>query len=171
MSGSGAARRLVRLLRLQPHREGGFFRETYRCAERFPGRAFPGGRSISTAILFLLPAGAVSRLHRIRSDEVWHFHAGGPLTVVELDPVSGRTRRTTLGTGRCQHVVRAGTWFGAELAPGTEYALVGCTVAPGFDYRDFELADREALLRAFPRRRAAIERLLPPPAAPRKARA
>jgi hypothetical protein len=150
---TAAARRLIRLLRLKPHPEGGFFRETYRAAR---GR---GGRCASTAILFLLPRGSVSRLHRIQSDEVWHFYSGGPLFVVELG--KGGVRRTKLGAGRFQHVVRAGTWFGAELARGSEYALVGCTVAPGFEFRDFELGERAGLLESFPRCRAVVERLLP----------
>jgi hypothetical protein len=83
---NGALQRLVRLRRLKAHPEGGFYRETYRSQGRIPGRKFPGGRSFSTAILFLLPKGCVSRLHRIKSDELWHFYSGGPLIVVELDP-------------------------------------------------------------------------------------
>jgi len=161
MSGPRAAQRLVRLLRLKPHPEGGFYRETYRAAGRIPGRRSPGGRSFCTAILFLLLRGGVSRLHRIKSDELWHFHAGGPLLVVELDPKTGRARRTELGGRRVQHVVKAGTWFGAALAPGAGYALVGCTVAPGFEFRDLELGDRTRLLRRYPKARKLIAHLLP----------
>ncbi len=157
---TGSAKRLIRLLRLKPHPEGGFFRETYRAAGRIPGRKFPGGRSYSTAILFLLPKGRVSRLHRIKSDELWHFYSGGPLIVVELDPASGRAHRTALGGRRFQYVVKAGTWFGACLGPGADYALVGCTVAPGFEFMDFEMGRREGLLRRFPKSRGMIERLL-----------
>ena len=146
---------------LKPHPEGGFFRETYRAAGRIPGKKFPGGRSFSTAILFLLSKGCVSRLHRIKSDELWHFYAGGPLMVVELDPKTGRTRSTRLGPGKVQHVVKAGDWFGARLGAGADYALVGCTVAPGFEFRDFEMGRREELLRKFPRSRRVIERLMP----------
>jgi len=156
-----AAQRLIARLRLKPHPEGGFYRETYRCARRIPGRRFPGGRSFSTAILFLLPRGGLSRLHRIRSDEVWHLYSGGPLAVAEIDPVSGRARRTKLWAGRVQHAVQAGTWFGAYLEPGVDFALVGCTVAPGFDFRDFELGGRDRLLRRFPSARPLISRLLP----------
>jgi predicted cupin superfamily sugar epimerase len=153
MSGARAAAGLVRRLRLKPHPEGGFYRETYRAAGRVRGR------SLSTAILFLLPRGCVSRLHRINSDEMWHFYAGGPLIVVELDAGTGGARRTRLGPGRFQHVVKAGTWFGARLAPGAPFALVGCTVAPGFDFRDFELGRRDELMRRFPRGRRAIAEL------------
>ena len=153
---TGPAPRLARLLRLTPHPEGGFFRETYRAAGRLAD-----GRCYSTAILFLLPKGCVSRLHRIKSDELWHFYSGGTLIVVELDAKSGRTRSTRLGPGRAQHVVKAGTWFGARLGPGADYALVGCTVAPGFEFRDLELGRRGEILRRFPRSRKAISGLLP----------
>jgi predicted cupin superfamily sugar epimerase len=159
---------LVRKLQLQPHPEGGYFRETYRAAERIGGDALPrrfnGARSISTAIYFLLEAGQCSHLHRIRSDEVWHFHAGDPLDIVEID-AAGNLKVTRLGGDlRYQHVVPAGVWFGATPAPGGRdapngFALVGCTVAPGFDFADFELADREALLRAYPRHQDWIRRL------------
>ena len=147
-----SARRLIRRLRLKPHPEGGFYRETYRAA---------GGR-YSSAILFLLPQGSVSRLHRIKSDEVWHFHLGGPLVVVELDLASGRTRRTKLGPKhRLQHVVKAGTWFGAWLELGADYALVGCTVAPAFEFKDLELGRRGELLKCFPKSNRVLRRLLP----------
>ena len=134
---------LVRQLGLQPHPEGGWFRETYRAAESIDVAALPrrfgGARSLSTAILFLLEAGQCSRLHRIQADEVWHFYAGDPLTVVEIDP-AGRLRTTQLGGDLSQgavfqHVVPAGAWFGATTAEGGRFTLVGCTVAPGFDLR------------------------------------
>ena len=152
---------IVRLHGLGPHPEGGFFRETYRSRQTaaFPG--FPGTRSLSTAILFLLPAGAKSHLHRIRSDEAWHFHLGGPRRLVELAP-DGGVRDTTLGADpaaghRLQHVVPAGTWFGAEPLPGSPYSLVGCTVAPGFDFADFELGRRADLAARFPDARTLVE--------------
>lgn len=158
---------LVKKLRLRPHPEGGFFRETYRAPLLLSRAALPrryrGARPASTSILFLLPSGAVSRLHRIASDEVWHFHLGGPLVIVELGR-GGRARRTTLGPNpsrghRLQHVVRAGTWFGARPAPATPFSLVGCTVAPGFDFADFEMGNRAGLLREFPSARAEVLRL------------
>jgi uncharacterized protein len=162
---------LVRELGLQSHPEGGYFRETYRAAESIEADALPrrfgGERSISTAIYFLLEAGQCSRLHRIKADEVWHFYAGDPLTVVEIDATGLRTTRLggDFGSGAVyQHVVPAGAWFGATLAEGgrfapSGFALVGCTVAPGFDFADFELADRAALLAAYPAHRGWIERL------------
>jgi predicted cupin superfamily sugar epimerase len=158
---------LVRSLGLTPHPEGGYFRETYRAADTIAAAALPAGfagpRAVSTAIYYLLEAGQCSRLHRIRSDEVWHFYAGDPLVVAEIAP-DGTLRETRLGSDiargcRPQHVVPAGAWFGSYPAPGSRFCLVGCTVAPGFDFADFELADRAALLRSFPAHRALIERL------------
>ena len=134
---------IIAALKLQPHPEGGFYRETYRSAH-------------STAIFFLLPEGAVSRLHRIKSDEVWHFYAGGPLRIVELGAGS-----TVLSPRQPQHVVAAGRWFGAYPEQGSGYSLVGCTVAPAFRFEDFELGSREDLLREFPDARAQIEKLTP----------
>lgn len=150
---------LIRGLGLQPHPEGGHYRETHRAASR------PGERAASTLIYFLLPAGAVSRLHRIDADESWHLYLGGPLEIHELDAdAPGQSRTTRLGTRfdldeRPQHVVPAGRWFGASPAPGVPYALVGCVVAPAFEFSRFELAERAALLAQFPAASRLIERL------------
>jgi len=143
-----SAQDLIAAFGLQVHPEGGYYRETYRSDRKLEGR------SVSTAIYFLLPKGSKSRLHRLKSDELWHFHLGGPLVVCEIAP-DGRVEETALGPDvragqRLQHVVRAGRWFGARLADGAEHALVGCTVAPGFEFDDFEMGDREALMRQYP---------------------
>jgi predicted cupin superfamily sugar epimerase len=154
-------------LRLAPHPEGGHFRETYRAAERIAGAHLPdrygGPRVHSTAIYFLLRAGEVSALHRIKSDEIWHFYAGGALVVFMVDP-DGARRDITLGPDpddghALQATVPAGDWFGAMLGPGAPYALVGCTVAPGFEFADFDLADRRALVARYPQHASLIERL------------
>lgn len=134
-------------LQLQPHPEGGHYRETYRAPELVPTPRGP--RAASTAILFLLGAGEHSCWHRIAADELWHHHGGGTLVIHELAP-SGQMRSTHLGlnlsTGaQPQHAVPAGTWFAAEPLPGSSWSLVGCTVAPGFDFADFELARPEQL--------------------------
>jgi len=161
------ARRLVETLSLMPHPEGGFFRETYRAPLRLPADAlaptFPGTRDASTAIYYLLAAGDRSRFHRIRSDEVWHFYLGDPLQVIELTE-AGMALVTTLGTDFAagqvpQHVVPAGRWFGACPAPGSSFSLVGCTVAPGFDFADFEMATAVALIREYPAAHAWVTRL------------
>lgn len=155
------AKEWIRRLGLRPHPEGGFYRETYRAKARV--RLARGVRPVSTAIFFLLRRGEVSLLHRIRSDEMWHFHGGGPLTVVEITE-EGRLQRTVLGPDprkghRLQHVVPVGRWFGAFPNARTAFALVGCTVAPGFDFKDFEIAGRAKLLKRYPRLRGTIVRL------------
>ncbi|MBM4282052.1 MAG: cupin domain-containing protein [Deltaproteobacteria bacterium] len=149
------AQQLVASLGLQPHPEGGFYKETYRATRvvDVDGRV----RAASTAIYFLLTTGTFSALHRIRSDEVWHFYAGADLEVVSFDE-QGRLLRERVGASAAtgavpQLVVPAGRWFGSRLADDGDadaFALVGCTVAPGFDFADFELGTREELLRQFP---------------------
>lgn len=164
------AEQLIRIHDLRPHPEGGYFRESYRSNESIPHTALParygGDRNYSTAIFYLLPAGSVSRLHRIASDEVWHLYLGGPLTIVELKP-DGSVEQVILGSGvdhgqRLQHVVRGGTWFGAYPTPGSDYAFVGCTVAPGFDFSDFEIANRDELLKQYSHEKEIVARLTAP---------
>jgi predicted cupin superfamily sugar epimerase len=149
-------------LQLIKHPEGGYYRETYRAAESIPQGGLPprfnGPRVFSTAIYFLLPSEECSALHRIKSDEVWHFHAGSPLTIHVIDQ-NGAYTQIKLGGDSFQAVVRAGCWFGATVDAHGSYALAGCTVAPGFDFADFELAKRADLLSRHPQHRAIIERL------------
>lgn len=152
---------LVESLGLLPHPEGGFYKETYRAPDVLPSAAlaglgagrFAGDRAASTAIYFLLREGEYSALHRIASDEVWHFYAGSPLTIVVLH-ADGRREDLLLGLDFAhgaapQQVVPAGAWFGSYVTGGG-FALVGCTVAPGFDFEDFELGTRSDLLEKFP---------------------
>lgn len=153
------AAELIEAYGLEPHPEGGYFKETYRSEQKIS--ALQGERSCSTAIYFLLPRGAKSRLHRIKSDEIWHFHLGGPLTLMQICP-SGRSRSVVMGPDvrkgqLLQHVVPAGYWFGAY--PEGDYSFVGCTVAPGFDFADFQLGEREDLLSRFPAAGDVVERL------------
>jgi predicted cupin superfamily sugar epimerase len=171
MMTSRGAEYWIRKLNLAPHPEGGYYRETYRAAESVPAAGLPrrygGRRAMATAILFLLKAGQVSRLHRLKSDEVWHFYDGGPLTLHVIGP-KGRYAAVRLGRHgqrgeRLQATVTAGNWFGATVAPGGNCSLVGCTVAPGFDFADFELADRKRLVRRYPQHRRLIRRLTPEP--------
>ncbi|MET3230288.1 UNVERIFIED_ORG: putative cupin superfamily sugar epimerase [Burkholderia sp. 1263] len=158
---------LIRRFDLKPHPEGGFFSETYRSAERVT-RADGSAqtRSASTAIYYLLCDGAHSAWHRIKSDELWHFHAGEPLLVHVLDE-TGALVTHRLGNALThadavfQAVVPAGLWFAAECADPSTFALVGCTVAPGFEFSEFELADARALKARYPRHAALIERLGP----------
>jgi predicted cupin superfamily sugar epimerase len=158
---------LIAALGLLPHPEGGFYRETYRAAETIapsalPGR-FQGARTHGTAIYYLLRAGERSRLHRIKSDEIWHFYEGDPLTIVAISG-EGQLVETTLGRDFArgqvpQHVVPAGYWFGALPSRNSAFTLAGCTVSPGFDFADFDLAARADLLAQFPQHRGWIELL------------
>jgi predicted cupin superfamily sugar epimerase len=162
---------LVARFGLRPHPEGGFFKESHRSVETIGATALPerfgGERSVSTAIYYLLPEGSVSGLHRIKSDEVWHFYAGGPLVVAQIAP-DGTVVETILGTDCAkgqmpQHVVPAGHWFGAYPLAGSGLSFVGCTVAPGFDFADLEMGGRAALLEEFPGAKVLIERLAKKP--------
>jgi len=158
---------LITELDLARHPEGGYYRETYR-SERLiesnaNGDAFPNARPFGTAIYYLLCDDDFSALHRIRSDEVWHFYQGSRLAVYAIDP-KGRLTRNLLGNQidrgeTFQIVIKAGCWFGAVLEEPGGFALVGCTVSPGFDFRDFELADRNSLIQAYPHHRSIIKRL------------
>jgi predicted cupin superfamily sugar epimerase len=159
---------LVRRFELQAHPEGGYFRETYRSAARVNRDGAGAGetRSASTAIYYLLCDGAHSAWHRIKSDEVWHFYAGEPLLVHVLDE-NGQLVTHRLGNALThpgtvfQAVVPAGLWFAAECADPATFALVGCTVAPGFEFSEFELADVDALRSAYPAQAEFITRLGP----------
>jgi predicted cupin superfamily sugar epimerase len=162
-----AAAHLIERFRLEKHSEGGFYRETYRSpeilsGESLPGRYRSGGRAMSTAIYFLLAGDDFSAFHRIRSDEIWHFYTGSPIKLHTLSD-KGDYRQFMLGScyekGELfQLVISAGTWFAASLARDDSYGLVGCTVAPGFDFQDFELGERQALIDLYPEHRAVIER-------------
>ncbi|MEO0415332.1 MAG: cupin domain-containing protein [Verrucomicrobiota bacterium] len=152
-------------LMLEAHPEGGFFRETYRSADAISQSALPdrfsGDRSASTGIYFLLRSGEFSHLHRIASDEMWHFYAGSSLTVHVIHS-DGRYESIALGADVAngesfQAMVPAGAWFGATVDQPDSYALVGCTVAPGFDFADFEMADRAQLTTHYPEHRSIIE--------------
>ncbi|HEY3494025.1 MAG TPA: cupin domain-containing protein, partial [Polyangiaceae bacterium] len=148
-----SAEALIRELDLRPHPEGGFFRETFRARDlpfTLPDR---GPRSASTAIYFLLQSGDFSALHRVRSDEVWHHYLGVPLELHCFEPTRGHDSLllgTDIGAGeRPQHVVRENVYQAARPArPG--FTLCGCTVAPGFDFQDFEMPPRSELLALFP---------------------
>jgi uncharacterized protein len=151
-----SANQLICHLGLQPHpKEGGYFRETYRAADSYPASdRYVGPRCASTAIYYLLTPNTFSALHRLQTDEVFHFYLGGPVRMLQLDP-DGQGRSIILGPDvlsgqQLQVVVPHGIWQGSLLEPGGEFALLGCTVAPGFEYVDYESGDRQALLRQYP---------------------
>jgi uncharacterized protein len=161
------AQTIIRQLALQPHPEGGFYRETYRCDDGLPADALPtrytGPRNFSTAIYYLLTPGNFSSLHRLRSDEVFHFYLGDPVTMLQLH-ADGRAETIVLGQDlaagqQLQVVAPKNVWQGTLLNEGGRFALLGCTVAPGFDFKDFELANRADLIPQYPSHAAWIERL------------
>jgi len=157
----------IEKLHLEPHPEGGCFRQTYR-AEMMLARAalpkgFAGDRAASTAIYFLLEGKNFSAFHRLKSDEIWHFYAGSPLLVHVIDPSGGysciRMGSDPEARQIFQAVVPAGCWFASHVEDWESWALVGCTVAPGFDFADFEMAKRGALVTECPQHQTIIESL------------
>jgi hypothetical protein len=156
----------IETLKLGPHPEGGCYRQTYRADLELAQAALPAGftgpRAAATAIYFLLEGEDFSAFHRLRSDEMWHFYDGSPLLVHVIDE-NGSYSQIRLGRDAeagevLQAVVKAGCRFAARVADGKSFALVGCTVAPGFDFDDFELARRENLAARYPQHRELIER-------------
>jgi len=167
LTSSRDAKYWIEKLGLAPHPEGGYYRQTYR-AELIIGKealppVFSGGRPAATAICFLLNSGDFSAFHRLRSDEIWHFYAGGTL-VVHVIGEDGKRSEILLGNDAeggevFQGAVKAGCWFGARAKDPRTFALVGCTVSPGFDFADFEMGKREELVRSYPQHRELIARL------------
>ncbi len=161
------AAHLIDKFELERHPEGGWYKETYRSGEIFAAHALPerfkGGRFFSTAIYFLLEENDHSAFHRIKSDECWHFYAGDPLLVYILHE-KGEMKVIQLGSdigkGQLfQYVVPANTWFASRPATGAAFSFVGCTVSPGFDFADFEIADSDKLSHLFPEHETVIREL------------
>ena len=155
-------------LNLTPHPEGGYFREVYRSAEEIPATALPvrfgGERAFSTAIYFLLRSGETSAFHRISQDELWHFYAGCPLILHCITP-DGEYAAHWLGLdGEAAPlvIIPAGVWFGAVCSEENSYTLAGCTVAPGFDFADFEMGTRTGLISRYPQHEDIIRALTHP---------
>lgn len=148
---------IIRHLGLEPHREGGFFAEVYRSSEEMVAglpRRYAGPRAFGTSIYYLLGPEDISTVHRLASDEIFHFYLGDPVEQLLLLP-DGSHRVVEIGpdilAGQLlQSVVPREAWQGARLKPGGRYALLGTTVAPGFDFADFEIADRESLIARWP---------------------
>jgi hypothetical protein len=150
---------IIKLLDLQPHPEGGFYRETYRSDKNIPGL----DRAYSTGIFYMLIPGAVSKFHALKHDEMFHFYLGNPVTWVLLQP-TGQVERVVLGSDiahgeRLQLLIKAGTWFGGYLNDGGQFSLMGTTVAPGFDFADFVFGQKEKLLKEFASAKDEINRL------------
>lgn len=158
---------LIAKYQLLPHPEGGYYCRTYASEEMIPANALPkrfdADRLISTAIYFLLDGKNFSAFHRIKSDELWHFYAGDGLQIYVIHP-DGRGEVLKLGNDLSndfsfQHLVKAGCWFASKPVTENGFSFAGCTVAPGFDFADFELAEKETLLKQYPQHKEWIESL------------
>lgn len=155
----------IQKLQLKKHPEGGYYREVYRAAEMFYIDAPPKAlkRNASTSIYFLLEGKQVSKFHKLKSDEQWHFYDGNPIRLYVIDD-KGKLSEYLLGGNLAngetfQLTIKKNNWFAAELINKRGYALIGCTVSPGFDFTDFELANRDELIDKFPLLTGLIERL------------
>lgn len=160
---------LVKALNLEPHPEGGYYREFYRCAFGYPcGRSHsndePVTRSACTAIYYLLEEGDFSAFHRMKSDEIWHFYQGGPMQVHQISP-EGEYSKVVLGfdiaAGQAPaHVVPAGHWLASEPCHDSGFSLVGCTVSPGFEFSDLEMATSDQMVSLCKDRERLVKRLI-----------
>ncbi|WP_339697844.1 cupin domain-containing protein [Algoriphagus aquimarinus] len=152
---------LVKSLHLLPHPEGGFYRETYRSSETLNTEY--GSRNLATSIYFLLTSADVSRFHRIKSDELWFFHEGSALTIHLLNETGHKKLKLGLSNENAEQLhyqlVTANSIFGSTVDNQDSYALVSCVVAPGFDFTDFELFEKETLLEKYPSAIDIISRL------------
>ncbi len=158
---------IINQLNLQPHPEGGFYKEVYRSKEvitrEFLPLIFSGSRSFSTSIYFLIKAENFSAFHKIKSDETWHFYFGDTLEIIEIDDF-GNLVKTLVGSNLIagevfQYTVKKNTWFASRVLKGGHFSLVGCSVSPGFDFIDFELATRNHLQNVFPQHKTIINDL------------
>ena len=158
---------LIQRYGLEPHPEGGWYKQTYKSKEQIAAGALPkrfgASRVFSTAIYFLLEKGNFSAFHRIKSDECWHFYAGGPLLIYVIEQ-DGELKIVSLGSDHengqsFQYVVPANCWFASRPALESEYCFVGCTVSPGFEFEDFELADVTELSEVYPKHKSIIMEL------------
>ena len=157
----------IERLEMQSHPEGGYFREMYRSDEKISKNALPsrykGDRNFSTSIYFLLKQDQFSNFHRIKSDETWHFYQGDPLELYVINP-DGGLNKNLLGPELDQKqymqlTIPRGHWFGGKVKAGGSYTLVGCTVAPGFHFDDFEMGKRNKLTNLFPQHEHIIKEL------------
>jgi uncharacterized protein len=153
------AARLIKSLGLEKHPEGGYFKRTYEANTMVNVKGYDGPRHVSTAIYYMLVADQFSAFHKVRSDELWHHYMGGSLTLYAID--RGKLSEIKMGKGKGeiqQIAIKANTWFAASLNDKNSYCLLGCTVSPGFDYRDWKLGRRNDLVKMFPQHAAIIER-------------
>ena len=150
------AQRLIAALGLEPHPEGGYFKQTYRSSTTVQGSQ--GLRRAATSIYYLLEGDDFSSFHRLQSDEIWHHYRGAAVAIEIIEPTGKHVQLMIGEDDRLQAAILAGSWFAAHLCGEGAYALVGCDVAPGFEYEDFEIGTQEALVTTFPHHRSLIER-------------
>ncbi len=164
---SPQAQKYIEKLQLKPHPEGGYYKEIYRAGEMILPEHLPkrykSSRNFSTSIYFLIEGNQVSNFHKLKSDEQWHFYDGSSIVIYVIDE-GGNLNKILLGRNiekreSLQTVIKHNSWFAAELSDKTSFALIGCTVAPGFDFNDFELGKRDALIKTFPQFRELIYKL------------
>ena len=162
-----SAKRIIETLNLIPHPEGGYFKENYRSKGVIKNNSLDfdadGERNYSTSIYFLLNENDFSAFHKIRQDEIWHFYAGSTLLLHTINP-NGNYNLIRIGNNLengdfFQFVVPAGTWFASEVENKTSYSFCGCTVSPGFDFRDFEMPSGKTLSKIYPEHQEIIKRL------------
>ena len=156
---------LINRLNLEKHPEGGYYAEYYRSAEKInkehlPSR-FGGSRVFSTGIYFLLTKNDFSSFHRLKADEIWHFYSGSPLILYEIN-IDGNLEKTILSNdinknSQFAKDVKVGNWLAAEVIDKDSYSLVGCTLSPGFEFEDLELAKRNDLIKLFPQHKKIIQ--------------
>ena len=159
----------IEKLNLREHPEGGFFTELYRSKRYVHLPEYDGPRSVCTAIYYLLIADQFSFFHRIKSDEIWHYYAGSSLLLHIIEEKENETRLMNIRLGSnfdnneaFQVVINSGSWFAASLTDNGSYSLVGCTVSPGFEYRDWEIGQMQTLSRLYPQYKSVIEKYAKP---------
>ena len=159
----------IEKLNLREHPEGGFFTEVYRSKRYVHLPEYDGPRSVCTAIYYLLVADQFSFFHRIKSDEIWHYYAGSSLLLHIIEEKENETRLMNIRLGSnfdnneaFQVVINSGSWFAASITDNGSYSLVGCTVSPGFEYRDWEIGQVQTLSRLYPQYKSVIEKYAKP---------
>ncbi|MBK7499242.1 MAG: cupin domain-containing protein [Ignavibacteriales bacterium] len=162
------AKYYIQKLQLEKHPEGGYFREIYRAGEMISIDAPKKNlkRNVSTSIYFLLEGSQISKFHRLKSDELWHFYDGSSVKVYVIDEKGSKTEillgKKTEDGEIFQTVIKKNNWFAAEVVNKRSFVLIGCTVSPGFDFSDFELANREYLIKCYPKHKSMILRFTNP---------
>lgn len=156
----------IQHLNLKPHPEGGFYSETYRSPIHLNPNDLPigfsGERRLSTSIYFMLRSKDISKMHRLKSDEIWYYHHGSPLKVISIDK-EGKKHTRILGSNPDKaeyfyHLIHSGNIFAAEVTEPDSYSIVSCVVTPGFEFEDFEVFEKEDLIQAYPKHSELFEK-------------